>query len=71
MLQMFTGVNNVCMEGKTVTIALRVPPEMRDKLQKMADEQERTLSWFCMKVLRDFIQDQEKKAAGSAKRSKD
>ncbi len=46
-----------------MTIAIRVPPTMRDKLQALADKEERTLSWFCMKILREYLNEQERKAA--------
>lgn len=49
------------MEGKaTLTISIRMSPEMRDKLQARADKEERTLSQFCMRILRDHLREQEK-----------
>jgi len=41
-------------------------PEMRDKLQALADKEERTLSWFCMKVLREYLRAAEKRAGEQA-----
>ena len=58
----FTSAYIVYMEGKaTLTISIRMSPEMRDKLQALADKEERTLSWFCMKVLREYLRAAEKK----------
>lgn len=48
------------MEGKaTVTISVRMSPEMRDKLQALADHEERTLSQFCMRILRNYLRERE------------
>jgi predicted transcriptional regulator len=58
----FTSAYVVYMEGKaTLTISIRMSPEMRDRLQALADKEERTLSWFCMKVLRDYLRALDKK----------
>jgi predicted DNA-binding protein len=45
---------------KTVMIGVRVSPEMREKLQAIADKEERTLSQVCMRILRDHLRDLEK-----------
>ena len=41
-------------------IGVRVSPEMREKLQAIADKEERTLSQVCMRILRDYLKNQEK-----------
>lgn len=51
------------MEGKTITVSVRMPPELRDRLQAMAEENDRTLSQLCMLVLRDFVKAQEAEAS--------
>jgi predicted transcriptional regulator len=45
----------------TVPITIRVPPELADELKALADAEERTLSQFCMRVLRDFAARQKPK----------
>ena len=42
-------------EKQTLTISIRMSPELRDKLQALADKEERTLSQVCMRILRDHI----------------
>lgn len=60
MPNVFTSAYNVCMEGKqTVTISIRMSPEMRDRLQALADSEERTLSQFCMRILRSYLRERE------------
>jgi predicted transcriptional regulator len=49
------------MDGKSVTISVRIPQTLRDKLQAVADERDRTLSQLCMLVLRDYVTGLEKK----------
>jgi predicted transcriptional regulator len=41
--------------SSTVPITIRVPPELADELKKLADGEERTLSQFCMRVLREYV----------------
>ena len=48
------------MEKNTVTISIRLTPELRDKLQAIADRDERTLSQVCMRILRDYVREDEK-----------
>jgi predicted transcriptional regulator len=48
------------MAGKSVTVGIRVPEELRDKLLAIASERDRTLSQLCMLVLRDYVEDLEK-----------
>lgn len=50
------------MSGKAVTIGIRVPEELRDKLQQLADQRDRTLSQLCMLILRDYVTEQEQKS---------
>ena len=45
----------------TVPITLRVSPELAEELRAMAKEEERTLSQFCMRVLRDYVAARKKK----------
>jgi hypothetical protein len=40
--------------------------ELRDQLQALANEHDRTLSQFCMLVLRDYARDQAKKKPGES-----
>jgi predicted transcriptional regulator len=47
------------MDGKSVTISVRMPHDLRDKLQALAEQRDRTLSQLCMLILRDYIADQE------------
>jgi predicted transcriptional regulator len=49
------------MDGKSVTISVRIPHDLRDKLQALAEQRDRTLSQLCMLVLRDYVADEEKK----------
>ena len=41
--------------AKTNRIAIRVDDELRDRLQELADAQDRSLSYYIEKVLRDHI----------------
>ena len=43
------------MDEKTVTVGVRMPPELRDRLKAMADADRRTLSQFCYFILQDFV----------------
>jgi predicted transcriptional regulator len=46
--------------SSTVPITIRVPPELADELKKLADTEERTLSQFCMRVLREYVANQKR-----------
>jgi len=45
--------------GKTITITVRVTPEMRDKLKALAGKEHRTLSQYAMLVLQRHLVQQE------------
>ncbi len=47
-------------EKSTVTVSIRLTPELRSKLQAIADREERTLSQVCMRILRDYVHDDQK-----------
>jgi hypothetical protein len=44
------------MEGKSVTIGVRVPEELRDVLADLAKADNRTLSQYAMLVLREHAE---------------
>jgi len=46
---------------KTELIGVRMPPEMKDKLQKIADEETRSLSNLVLKILTDYLKEHEQK----------
>ena len=50
---------------KTELVGVRIPSEIKEKLQAIADEETRSLSNLVLKVLKDFLADYEKKAQGS------
>jgi predicted transcriptional regulator len=56
-------------EKSTVTISIRLTPELRDKLQAIADREERTLSQVCMRILRDYVRMDEKPKKAPKKKS--
>jgi len=56
-------------EKSTVTISIRLTPELRDKLQAVADRDERTLSQVCMRILRDYVRDDEQPRKEQKKKS--
>jgi predicted transcriptional regulator len=56
-------------EKSTVTISIRLTPELRDKLQAIADRDERTLSQVCMRILRDYVREDEKPKKVQKKKS--
>jgi predicted DNA-binding protein len=45
---------------KTELIGIRIAPEMRERLQKIADEETRSLSNLVLKILKDFLANYEK-----------
>ncbi|KKL96200.1 hypothetical protein LCGC14_1846860 [marine sediment metagenome] len=47
---------------KTELIGIRIAPEMRERLQKIADEETRSLSNLVLKILKDFLANYEKSA---------
>ena len=51
------GRRDVCQKE---TIALRVPVDVAVVLQKMAEEQERSLSWIVAKILRSYVEEMKK-----------
>ena len=53
------------MEGKSVTIGVRVPEELRDILAELAKEDRRTLSQYAMLVLKDHAEKVMKARSGS------
>lgn len=42
-------------DGSTTQVSCRVPVGVAEALQKMADEQERSLSWIASRILRAYI----------------
>jgi predicted DNA-binding protein len=48
------------MEGKSVTIGIRVPEELRDVLATLAKADNRTVSQYCMLVLREHAEQESK-----------
>jgi hypothetical protein len=45
---------------KLVPIGIRISPEMRDKLQQIADKEMRSLSNLIKKILTEYLQGYEK-----------
>ena len=45
-----------------MTVGVRLPPEIKDKLQEIADKDMRTLSNLIMKILTEYLSDIEKSA---------
>jgi len=45
-----------------MTVGVRLPPEIKDKLQEIADKDMRTLSNLIMKILTEYVRDIEKSA---------
>ena len=52
---------------KLVAVALRISPEMRDKLQKIADKEMRPLSNLIKKILTEYLQEYEKNLSKPSK----
>ncbi|MGF1623052.1 MAG: hypothetical protein ACFCUR_20895 [Rhodomicrobiaceae bacterium] len=46
-----------------MTISIRLSPELRDKFQAWAEEEERTLSWYCARALREWAKHKEQEKA--------
>ena len=46
---------------KTELVGVRIPSEIKEKLQEIADKETRSLSNLVLKVLKDFLVDYEKK----------
>lgn len=45
---------------KLMPVGIRISPEMRDKLQKIADKEMRPLSNLIKKILTEYLQEYEK-----------
>jgi predicted transcriptional regulator len=45
---------------KTMTIGVRMTPEIKEKLQKIADKEMRSISNLVLKILTDYLKDYEK-----------
>jgi predicted DNA-binding protein len=45
--------------GKTITITVRVSPEMRERLKALAGKEHRTLSQYAMLVLQRHLEEQQ------------
>ena len=43
----------------TVTLSVIVTKEMREQLEKVAKEEERTLSWIMRKAIQDYLDSKE------------
>jgi len=48
---------------KTVTVGVRMPQEMKQRLQEMADKEMRSLSNMALKILRDRLEAYEREKA--------
>lgn len=55
------NLSNIERNMKTMTVGVRMSQEMRGKLQKIADEDMRTLSNLILKILTEYLQEYEKK----------
>lgn len=44
-----------------MTVGVRMSPELRDKLQAMADKEMRSLSNLILKTLTEYVREQEEK----------
>jgi predicted DNA-binding protein len=44
---------------KTMTVGVRMTPEMRDKLKEIADKEMRTLSNLILKILTEYLMSEE------------
>jgi predicted transcriptional regulator len=49
------------MDPKSTTITIRVSHELHETLKELAEEEERTLSQYCMLVLKKHAQQRKKK----------
>lgn len=43
-----------------MTIGVRITPEIKEKLQKIADKEMRSISNLVLKILTDYLKDHEK-----------
>jgi predicted DNA-binding protein len=50
------------MVMKTETVGVRMPPEMKEKLQDIADNEMRSLSNLVLKILAEYLNDNEEKS---------
>ena len=46
---------------KTMTIGVRMTPEIKENLQKIADKEMRSISNLVLKILTDYLKDYETK----------
>ena len=46
---------------KTVTVGVRMPKEMREELQQLADDDMRTLSNLILKILTEYLKELKQK----------
>jgi predicted DNA-binding protein len=46
---------------KTVTVGVRMPKEMREELQQLADDDMRTLSNLILKILTEYLKELKEK----------
>jgi len=46
---------------KTMTVGVRMPKEMREELQQLADDDMRTLSNLILKILTEYLKEQKDK----------
>lgn len=44
---------------KDATVSLRMPAELKDKLQRLADEDDRTLSAYVVRILEQAVSEEE------------
>jgi predicted DNA-binding protein len=56
------------MQGKSVTIGIRVPEEMRKRLMALAKAENRTLSQYAMLILRDYLEKLDRAEPGRQRR---
>jgi hypothetical protein len=49
--------------GNTPTFSMRLPPELRAELQKIADAEDRPLNYIIIRVLREYVANQKQATA--------
>jgi predicted DNA-binding protein len=54
----------VSSKEKKADIHLRLPYEMYEKLKEIADKDDRTVSYIIRKILKEFIENLERKEVG-------